>query len=98
MLAVAKSSGGGGSTRTERIDVEFVSANPTGPLTVASGRHAAYGDALARLLEFAGHSVTREYYINDYGGQVRRLAESVRALARGERCPRTATRATMSRS
>ena len=76
-----------GAVRSERLDVEFVSANPTGPLTVASGRHAAYGDALSRLLEFAGHAVTREYYINDYGGQVRRLAESVRALARGEPVP-----------
>jgi arginyl-tRNA synthetase len=87
MLAAGVAFGGGGATRTERVDIEFVSANPTGPLTVASGRHAAYGDALARLLEFAGHSITREYYINDYGGQVRRLAESVRALARGEPVP-----------
>jgi arginyl-tRNA synthetase len=87
MLAAGEEFGGGGATRTERIDIEFVSANPTGPLTVASGRHAAYGDALARLLQFAGHNVAREYYINDYGGQVRRLAESVRALARGEPVP-----------
>ena len=76
--------GGGGAVRSERVDVEFVSANPTGPLTVAHGRHAAYGDALARILAFHGHDVTREFYVNDAGSQIRRLAESVRALARGE--------------
>ncbi len=79
--------GGGGAAQPERIDVEFVSTNPTGPLTVAHGRHAAYGDALARILEFHGHAVTREFYINDYGSQVRRLGESVRAWALGEPIP-----------
>ena len=54
-------------------NVEFVSANPTGPITIASGRHAAYGDSLARILEFAGHRVEREYYVNDAGSQVRAL-------------------------
>ena len=49
----------------ERALVEFVSANPTGPLTAAGGRHAAYGDAVARLLEAVGHEVEREYYVND---------------------------------
>ena len=73
--------------RPEKVNVEFVSANPTGPLTAASGRHAAYGDALARLLELAGHTVEREYYFNDTGSQVRRLAESIRARARGEEPP-----------
>ncbi len=64
---------GGGRAATapgrdgERVNVEFVSANPTGPITVASGRHAAYGDALCRILEFAGNEVEREYYVNDYG-------------------------------
>jgi arginyl-tRNA synthetase len=67
----------------ERIDVEFVSANPTGPVTVASGRNAIYGDAVARLLEATGNRVTREYYINDRGNQVRALAESVRAAWKG---------------
>jgi arginyl-tRNA synthetase len=67
-----------------RLNVEFVSANPTGPITVASGRHAAYGDALCRILEFAGDEVEREYYINDYGSQVRRFGEAIRARARGE--------------
>jgi arginyl-tRNA synthetase len=71
----------------ERINVEFVSANPTGPVTVASGRNAAYGDSVARLLEATGHRVTREYYINDRGNQVRAFAESVRAAAEGRQPP-----------
>jgi arginyl-tRNA synthetase len=62
-----------------------VSANPTGPVTAASGRHAAYGDSVARILTLAGHEVEREYYINDMGGQVRRFAESIAArMAGGE--------------
>src|SRR5581483_5749635 len=61
--------------------------NPTGPLVAASGRHAAYGDSLARILEFHGHSVDREYYFNDAGNQIRLLGESVRARARGEEVP-----------
>ena len=68
----------------ERVQVEFVSANPTGPLTVASARHAAYGDSLARILELAGNSVDREYYVNDAGTQVRKFGESIRSRARGE--------------
>ena len=79
--------GAGGAERPERILVEFVSANPTGPLVAASGRHAAYGDALARILEHHGHSVEREYYFNDAGNQIRLLGESVRARARGEEVP-----------
>jgi arginyl-tRNA synthetase len=67
----------------ERIDLEFVSANPTGPINVASGRNAIYGDAVARLLEATGHRVTREYYINDFGNQIRKFSESVRAVAEG---------------
>ena len=59
--------------------LEFVSANPTGPITVAHGRHAAYGDSLARILEAAGRPVSREYYFNDGGNQIRLLAESVAA-------------------
>src|SRR5258705_521479 len=59
--------GGGRADPAERILVEFVSANPTGPVTVASGRNAAYGDSLARLLAFAGNEIEREYYVNDYG-------------------------------
>ncbi|MDP1848042.1 MAG: arginine--tRNA ligase [Solirubrobacteraceae bacterium] len=87
VVAAGDAYGGGGALRAEKVNVEFVSANPTGPMTAAGGRHAAYGDSLARLLEFSGHDVTREYYINDIGGQVRRLGESIRARARGEAVP-----------
>jgi arginyl-tRNA synthetase len=71
----------------ERILVEFVSANPTGPLHVGGGRHAAYGDALVRLLEAVGHKVQREFYVNDAGGQVDRFAASIAARMRGEELP-----------
>ena len=73
--------------RPERVDVEFVSANPTGPLTAAGGRHAAYGDAVARLLEAAGHDVSREFYVNDRGGQIERFAASVAAEMTGSPPP-----------
>jgi arginyl-tRNA synthetase len=79
--------GAGGAERPERILIEFVSANPTGPLVAASGRHAAYGDALARILEHHGHTVSREYYFNDAGNQIRLLGESVKARARHEPLP-----------
>jgi arginyl-tRNA synthetase len=79
--------GGGRAAPGERVLVEFVSANPTGPITVASARHAAFGDSLARLLEFAGHDVKREFYVNDAGTQVLRFGESIRARARGEEPP-----------
>jgi arginyl-tRNA synthetase len=62
-----------------RVQVEFVSANPTGPLTLAHARNAAIGDALARLFEFTGWDVEREYYFNDAGGQMDRFGESVEA-------------------
>lgn len=62
-----------------RVNVEFVSANPTGPLHVAHGRGAALGDAVASLLEWAGHEVTREFYVNDAGRQIELLGESVEA-------------------
>src|SRR5690606_2558906 len=58
------------------VNVEFVSANPTGPMHVGHTRGAVFGDALAALLDFAGHEVTREYYINDAGAQVDVLARS----------------------
>ncbi len=70
-----------------RILIEFVSANPTGPITAASGRHAAYGDSLARILAATGNQVSREYYVNDAGGQISRFAESIRAQMRGEDPP-----------
>jgi arginyl-tRNA synthetase len=87
VLAAGDGFGGAGATPALRVNVEFVSANPTGPLTAASGRHAAYGDALARVLEFAGHSVVREYYFNDAGTQIEKLGESIHARARGEDVP-----------
>ncbi len=71
----------------ERVLVEFVSANPTGPMHVGHARNAAYGDALARVLSFHGHDVAREFYVNDAGSQVRKLGESIQALARGEEVP-----------
>jgi len=71
----------------EQIQVEMVSANPTGPLTVGSARNGAYGDAVARLLQFAGHSVEREYYFNDIGRQIELFRESVEARRRGEEPP-----------
>ena len=67
--------------RGERVLVEFVSANPTGPLHVGHGRQAALGDALARLLEWQGAAVTREFYYNDAGQQIQNLAVSVRVRA-----------------
>jgi arginyl-tRNA synthetase len=87
VLAAGDRFGSGGASPAENILVEFVSANPTGPMVAASGRHAAYGDALARILAHHGHAVSREYYFNDAGGQIRRLGESVRAVARGEPVP-----------
>ena len=74
LLDAGDAFGRGTPERPERVLVEFVSANPTGPLTAAQGRHAGYGDSLARLLALAGHRVGREYYLNDAGGQVRRFA------------------------
>ena len=60
-----------------RVIVEYVSANPTGPMHVGHGRNAVTGDGVARLLQWSGHQVTREYYVNDYGAQVQTLARSV---------------------
>jgi len=79
--------GAGSAERPERIQVEMVSANPTGPITVASARNGAYGDSVARLLEFAGHTVEREYYYNDAGAQMERFRASVEARRRGEEPP-----------
>jgi arginyl-tRNA synthetase len=67
----------------QKILVEFVSANPTGPLHVGHGRQAALGDAIAALLEAQGHTVTREFYYNDAGAQIQNLALSIQARARG---------------
>ena len=68
---------GRGSQKAERVNVEYVSANPTGPMHVGHGRGAVFGDALANLLGFSGYEVCREYYINDAGTQVDVLSRSV---------------------
>jgi arginyl-tRNA synthetase len=87
VLAGGEDFGAGGAEPRERVLVEFVSANPTGPAHVGHARNAAYGDALARLLAFRGHTVEREFYVNDYGSQARRFGESIQARARGEDVP-----------
>jgi arginyl-tRNA synthetase len=87
MLQAGESYGVGGAKRGERVLVEFVSANPTGPMHVGHARNAAYGDALARLLALHGHEVTREFYVNDAGSQVAKLGESILALAQGRQVP-----------
>ncbi|HKH87220.1 MAG TPA: arginine--tRNA ligase [Acidimicrobiales bacterium] len=71
----------------ERVQIEFVSANPTGPLHVGNGWFGAYGDALGRIMTRTGWSVSREFYVNDTGGQMRLLGESVLARRRGEAPP-----------
>jgi arginyl-tRNA synthetase len=87
LLEAGSGYGAGSAGRRMRIQVEMVSANPTGPITVASGRNAAYGDSVARLLEVAGHAVEREYYYNDAGAQMETFRASVDAVRRGEEPP-----------
>jgi arginyl-tRNA synthetase len=87
MLEAGPGYGGGFARRHERIQVEMVSANPTGPIVVSAGRNGAYGDSVARLLEFAGHEVEREYYYNDTGAQMDSFRSSVEAVRRGEEPP-----------
>jgi arginyl-tRNA synthetase len=82
VLAEGDRFGRSAARRGERVMVEFVSANPTGPLHVGHGRQAALGDAIARLLEWQGADVTREFYYNDAGQQIQNLALSVRARAK----------------
>jgi len=69
------------------INLEFVSANPTGPIHLGGTRWAAVGDALARIFEFSGAEVTREYYFNDHGAQIDRFARSLLAAAKGDPAP-----------
>lgn len=71
----------------ERVQVEFISANPTGPIHVGNGWWGSYGDALARVLARSGYQVSREYYVNDTGGQIRALGESLLARVHGEPVP-----------
>ena len=78
--------------RPRRVNVEFVSANPTGPLTIGNARGAFIGDLLCRILEAGGQEVTREYYFNDAGGQIDVLGASVVALRRGDPLPDEAYR------
>jgi arginyl-tRNA synthetase len=102
ILAAGDEWGRGPARAAPKISLEYLSANPTGPITVAHGRHCAVGDSLARLLRFAGYEVTPEYYINDAGNQVQMLAlsvwtrymENARAADASRRSPspRTATR------
>ena len=73
--------------RARRVNVEFVSANPTGPLTIGNARGAFVGDLLCRVLEAGGQDVTREYYFNDSGAQIDKLGASVLALRRAEAVP-----------
>ncbi len=70
-----------------KLNLEFVSANPTGPIHLGGTRWAAVGDSLARILEFVGAKVTREYYFNDHGAQIDRFARSLLASAKGEPAP-----------
>jgi arginyl-tRNA synthetase len=83
-LAAGEAFGAGGAATHERVLIEFVSANPTGPMHVGHARNAAYGDALARMLALQAHEVEREFYVNDAGTQVLKLGQSIQALARGE--------------
>jgi arginyl-tRNA synthetase len=87
MVGAGSSFGSGSAAQPERVQVEMVSANPTGPITVAHARNGAYGDSVARLLAFAGHAVEREYYYNDGGTQMERFYASIDAIRRGEEPP-----------
>ncbi|MFL5961213.1 MAG: arginine--tRNA ligase [Gaiellaceae bacterium] len=87
MLADGERYGSGAAAPRERVQVEMVSANPTGPLLVSAARNGAYGDAVARLFELFGHEVEREYYYNDSGAQMERFRASVEAVRRGEDPP-----------
>ena len=87
ILEAPEGYGGAFADPAERVQVEMVSANPTGPVTVASARNGAYGDSVARVLAHAGHSVEREYYYNDAGAQIDKFRASVEAVRRGEEPP-----------
>ncbi|PAY23117.1 arginine--tRNA ligase [Dietzia natronolimnaea] len=79
--------GTGEAMAGRRVNLEFVSANPTGPIHLGGTRWAAVGDALGRVLEASGAQVTREYYFNDHGAQIDRFSRSLLAAARGEATP-----------
>jgi arginyl-tRNA synthetase len=87
VASIGEDYGSGWAERPESLQVEMVSANPTGPIVVSAGRNGAYGDCVARLLELAGHRVEREYYYNDAGTQMERFRASVDAVRGGEPIP-----------
>ena len=87
VLAAGAAYGGNDRAAGQNVNLEFVSANPTGPIHIGGVRWAAVGDALARLLQASGAKVTREYYFNDHGGQIDRFARSLLAAAKGEPAP-----------
>ncbi len=87
VVTAGKAYGSGTSYVGERINLEFVSANPTGPIHIGGVRWAAVGDALGRILSFMGGDVTREYYFNDHGTQIDRFSYSLLANAKGEPAP-----------
>ena len=87
IVAAGASYGGSDTFAGERINLEFVSANPTGPLHIGAVRWAAVGDALGRIFTATGAQVTREYYFNDHGAQIDRFSRSLLASAQGEPAP-----------
>ncbi len=87
IVAAGASYGSSDAFEGEKINLEFVSANPTGPIHIGGVRWAAVGDALGRIFTFTGAEVTREYYFNDHGAQIDRFARSLLAVAKGEPAP-----------
>ena len=87
VLAAGAAYGTGSAAAGQHVNLEFVSANPTGPIHIGGVRWAAVGDALGRLLEASGATVTREYYVNDAGNQIDLFAASMLAAAKGEPVP-----------
>ena len=87
IVAAGPAYGGSEEGGKQKVNVEFVSANPTGPVTLASARWAAVGDTLSRLLEASGYQVSREYYFNDHGAQIDRFSRSLLAAGRNEPTP-----------
>jgi arginyl-tRNA synthetase len=87
VVAAGASYGSSGLFAGEKVNLEFVSANPTGPIHIGGVRWAAVGDALGRIFEKSGADVTREYYFNDHGAQIDRFARSLLASARGDDPP-----------
>ncbi len=87
IVAAGSAYGGSEEGGKHKVNVEFVSANPTGPVTLASARWAAVGDSLSRLLEASGYVVSREYYFNDHGAQIDRFSRSLLAAGRHQPTP-----------